>query len=125
VVPNTQQETLKPIILDNIKEGSTIYSDEWKAYDDLGKWFNHQRVNHGIKEYARGKVHTNSIEGVWAHLKRMIYGTYHHISRKHAQKYADEFTLRYNTRKYGEQERFDLLLSSTVGKRLTYRKLIS
>jgi hypothetical protein len=54
----------------------------------------------------------------------MIDETYHHVSRKHAQKYADEFTLRDNTRKYSEQERLELVLSSVVGKRLTYQQLI-
>jgi hypothetical protein len=54
----------------------------------------------------------------------MIIGTYHLISRKHAQKYLDEFTLRNNTRQYNDRERFDLVLSFTVGKNLTYQQLI-
>jgi hypothetical protein len=37
----------------------------------------------------------------------------------------DEFALKFNTRKYSEQERFDLVLLSTVGKSLGYRELIS
>jgi hypothetical protein len=86
------------------------------AYKDLGKWFNHQTVNHSAKQYVNGKVTTNRIENPWSHLKRGIYGTYCHISRKHAQKYVDEFTLRFNTRKYSQQERFDLALASTCGQ---------
>jgi hypothetical protein len=58
-----------------------------------------------------------------SHLKRGIYGTYHQISRQHSQRYVDESVFRHNTRKYSVKERFDLALSSTVGKKLTYREL--
>ena len=125
VVPNNRLSTLEPIIKANVKPGSNIYSDEWYRHGNLSKTFNHCLVNHGIKQYVNGEVTTNRIENPWSHFKRMIYGIYHWVSRKHTQRYADEFTLRFNTRKYSEQERFDLLLSSAVGKRLTYQQLIS
>jgi hypothetical protein len=35
----------------------------------------------------RGDVHTNSIEGIWANVKRGIKGTYVHVSQKHLQTY--------------------------------------
>ncbi|WNE40515.1 MAG: IS1595 family transposase ISNwi1 [Mycoplasmataceae bacterium] len=123
VVQNTQQNTIEPIIRESIKRGSNIYTDEWLAYKDLYKWFNHSIVNHRIKQYVNGEASTNSIEGFWSHLKRGIYGTYHWISRKHTQKYIDEFALRFNTRKRNEQEKFDLVLSALVGKSLSYRGL--
>ena len=123
VVPNTQQKTLEPIIRTNIKEGSTIYSDDWYRHSNLSENFNHQWVNHSKKQYTKGGISVNSIESFWTYPKRGIYGTYHQISRKHAQKYMDEFAFRYNTRKYSEQERFDLVLLSSVGKSLGYREL--
>jgi transposase-like protein len=125
VVSDTSQNTLEPLIKASIKENATINTDEWKAYNDLHKWFNHQRVNHGIRQYVNGVITTNSIESFWAIVKRIIYGTYHHISKKHAQKYIDEIVFRYNTRKYRDEERFNLMLSSMVDKRLTYQQLIS
>jgi len=125
VIPNTQQKTIEPIIRANVKERSNIYTDEWFAYKDLGKWFNHQIVNHRIKQYVNGEATTNAIENPWSHLKRMIYGTYHWVSKEHLSKYVNEFTLRFNTRKYEDEERFNLLLSSVVGKRLTYEQLIN
>jgi len=126
VVPNTQKGTLEPIIKKHIKEGSNVYTDEWLAYSDLGKWFNHQIVNHRIKQYVNGDATTNRIENPWSHFKRMLYGTYYQaISPKHLQKYANEFTFRHNTRKYSEQEKFDLVLLASVGKSLSYRELIS
>ena len=125
VVPNTQQNTIEPIIRKSIKEKANVYTDEWLAYQDLSKWYNHKIVNHSAKQYVNEKAHTNSIENVWSHLKRGIYGTYHWVSRKHLHSYVDEFTLRYNTRKHSEQDRLDFVLSSVVGKRLTYQQLIS
>jgi len=125
VVSNTRQNTLEPIIRVNIEKGSDIYTDEWYRHSNLSKKFNHQIVNHSIKQYVKGMVSTNSIENRWSHLKRMIYGTYHWISKKHSQKYLDEYTLRNNTRQYSDKERFDLVLLSSVGKRLTYQQLIN
>jgi transposase-like protein len=125
VVPNTQQNTLEPIITANVKESSNVCTDEWFAYKDLGKWFNHQIVNHRAKQYVNGMISTNSIENFWSHLKRGINGNYHWVSKKHLPSYVDEFTFRYNTRKYEARDRFDLVLSSVVGKRLTYQQLIN
>jgi hypothetical protein len=55
----------------------------------------------------------------------MIRGTHRGISRKHAQKYIDGFVLRNNTRNYSIEEKFALILSSSIGKNITYRELIA
>lgn len=93
----------------------------------LGKLYNHQWVNHKKKEYAKakGKISVNGAENRWSRLKPMIGGTYRKVSRKHFQKYLDEFVLRNNTNKLSFQEKFDTLLLSTIGKQLTYQQLIS
>ncbi|CFW92743.1 Putative Transposase [endosymbiont DhMRE of Dentiscutata heterogama] len=122
-IPNTKQETVNPIIRANVKEGSNVYTDEWYRHGDLYKNFNHQIVNHSIKQYVNGNASTNAIENAWSHLKRTIIGTYHQVSKKHLQRYLNEFTLRFNTRKHSEQERFDLVLLSSVGKSLSYKEL--
>jgi len=70
-------------------------------------------------------VSVNLAENFNSHFKRGINGTYYQISRKHSQRYADEFAFRRNTRKFNNQERFDLLLSSSIGQRLTYQQLIN
>lgn len=68
-------------------------------------------------------VHTNTIENFWSCLKRGIYGTYHKVSEKHIQKYVDEFSYKYNTRKESEQTRFDRTLEQCNG-RLKWNELI-
>ena len=64
VVPNTEQKTIEPIINANVKQGATVYTDEWLAYQGLGKNYNHQIVNHRKKQYVKEKVSTNSMENV-------------------------------------------------------------
>jgi transposase-like protein len=124
VVPNTKWETVNPIIRANVKEGSDVYTDEWYRHGDLYKDFNHEIVNHSLNQYKKGKASTNTIENPWGHLKGTIR-TYVKISRKHSQKYIDEFVLRFNTRKYKTEERFDLVLLASIGKSLSYGQLIS
>lgn len=100
-------------ILENIKDGSKIITDEHKAYYLLYTRFNHKVVNHSQGQYVNGKGnHTNTIEGFWATLKRGVYGIYHHVSKQHLQKYVDEFAFRYNNR--GNEGMFDLVLKQSV-----------
>jgi len=66
--------------------------------------------------------HTNTIEGFWSQLKRSIIGIYHHVSKKHLQKYADTAAFRYNTRKLGEFERMNIILVNSAF-RLKYNTL--
>jgi len=122
VVPNTQRVTLEPIINRFVVKGSEIMSDEWWAYRKLGENYVHQFVNHGRKQYADGLVHTNTIEGFWGYFKRGIRGVYQYVSRKHMQKYVDEFTFRYNTRKWSINEAFLHTLQCTE-RRLSYQAL--
>lgn len=50
-------------------------------------------------EYARGPASKNSIESVWAVLKRGLHGVYHHASPKHLGRYVDEFAWRLQRRR--------------------------
>ena len=49
-------------------------------------------------EWKNGIYCTNRIEGFWSHLKRGIVSTHVAVSRKHMQKYVNEFAFRYNNR---------------------------
>lgn len=124
VVPNRNKETLLPIIYEKVENDCTIMTDEYSAYKDLQHDYTHQKVNHGAKEYVNQMAHTNGIENFWSHLKRGIDGIYHWVSKWHLQRYVNEFTLRYNTRNFNTQGRFDLILSAVSNKRLSYKKLI-
>jgi len=124
VVPDVKGNTLKTIIYDSVDFGSILHTDEWLAYQGLHREYDHRVVEHGKGIYAKEDTNTNTIEGAWSILKRMIIGIYHFTSRKHLQKYIDEFVFRYNTRLTSESHRFNLLLSN-VEFRLTYKELIN
>lgn len=100
VVPHTGTLALIPAIQERVIPATTIYSDEWTPYMQLGKLgYRHRRIHHLAKVYVDGDVHTNTIEGFWALLKRGISGAHHAVSRKYLQMYLDEFAFRYNHRK--------------------------
>ena len=75
--------------------------------------------------YSEGGATTNSVESVWALLKRGVYGVYHKVSKKHLGKYVDEFTFRLNEGnvKRHSLERLDSMIEAVSGKRLTYAGL--
>jgi transposase len=99
VVETAQKKDLLPVLQECVEKGTQINSDNYSAYRVLGKMgYKHESVNHSAFEWARGIHHTNSIEGFWSHLKRGIGSTHVSISKKHAQRYVDEFAFRYNNR---------------------------
>jgi transposase-like protein len=126
VVRGTDRETLHGFIRENTAgETEAIYTDEWPAYkgiaDDDTK---HEAVKHRDKEWARGEVHTNSIENVWSLLKRSIVGSYHKVSAKHLDAYLDELEFRFNNRENPYLFR-DALCKLLVANNLPYAKLIA
>ena len=114
VLPNgAKRNDIFEKVLENIKDGSQIMTDEHKAYYYLYTRYKHSVVNHSKGEYKKGdNIHTNSIEGFWSTLKRGVYGIYHHVSRKHMQHYVNEFAFRYNNR--GNKGMFDLVLRQAI-----------
>ena len=100
IVHNVKRATLEGHILENIKSGTRISTDELKSYGALARHgYRHRTVNHSADEWVVGDTHVNSIEGFWSLLKRSIRGTHAHVSRKHLAKYLGEFEFLYNMRK--------------------------
>ena len=126
-VADTSAPTLKGYIEANVPAGAAVVTDEHAAYRGLGaKGYIHHTVNHSAGEYVRHFcIHTNGIESFWALLKRGHYGIYHFMSAKHLHRYVNEFSFRQNTREAGTMGFIDQTISRMVGKRLTYKDLIS
>ncbi len=123
-VKNTQSKTLKPIIESIVQKGTTVYTDEWRAYNALSPEYERQIVCHSAGEYVKGEAHTNNIECFWSHFKRTIAGTYFKMSDWHLGSYVKESTFRYNSRELSEGSRFDVTLANSQ-KRLTWNELIA
>jgi transposase-like protein len=123
VVPNVKRETLQTAILNNVKHGSTVYTDNAIGYETLNYRYVHDFVNHA-ETYVNGRVHTNGLENFWSLLKRGLRGTYVAVEPFHLERYVDEQVFRYNNRKnLNDGQRFALAMSQVGGKRLTYAEL--
>ena len=119
---------LHTAIYTHVEQGSTLHTDEAAAYGGIGGLFyQHETINHGAGEYARGDVTTNSIESVWAVLKRGLHGVYHHASPKHLHRYVGEFAFRLGDGdvKNHTLHRLDRMFAAAIGQRLTYKELIA
>lgn len=125
-VDDGKAKTLQGAVRENVAKGSAVLTDEDRAFVGLDRDYNHLAVNHSAGEYVRlgGFVHTNTIESVWALLKRQIVGVHHWVSPKHLDRYVQEMTWRYNRRDMKVTPRMNDLFACVEG-RLTYKALIA
>jgi transposase-like protein len=124
VIDRRRKTQLQALVRENVEPKSALYSDALKSYEGLSEEYAHQVVDHAI-EYVRENCHTNGLENFWSLLKRGINGTYVSVEPYHLFRYVDEQAFRFNNREdMNDFDRFKLLLSGIVGKRLTYDALI-
>ncbi len=104
IVKNCTKAELMPIIEGKILQGSTIYTDGWKAYDGLVlNGYDHYRVFHSENEFARGKSHVNGIESfsqkltLWSFTKRRL-AKFNGLSDKTFYLHLKESEFRFNNR---------------------------
>jgi hypothetical protein len=116
-------ENLRSVIKKNVAPNSDLFTDESFLYRKGLEEFFHATVNHSKREWVRGIIHTNNVENFWSVMKRGVYGIYHQISYKHLQRYCDEYSYRYNSRKLRDDQRFIVALQGLQG-RLSYNKLV-
>lgn len=127
VVDHARSVDIIPIVKANVARETYILTDESSIYtlkfrDD---YLGHGRVNHGLGEYARGRIHTNTVEGYFSIFKRGMKGVYQWCAEKHLHRYLAESDFRYSNRMAlgcEDTERADRILSGFVGKRLTYQQ---
>ena len=125
-VEDTKGATLMPIVSQFVEEGATTYTDEASIYNKLTEnGYDHLFVNHGKREFVRCKdIHTNGIEGFWAHFKRVVFGTYHCVSKDYLPRYIDEQAYRWNTREEKSSFRFHDMFVKAV-KHFDYSDVLS
>jgi hypothetical protein len=125
-VEDLTSDTLRKHLVTNISRASRLHTDEAQHYKSIGREFaTHERVNHSEKEYARGDVTTNTVEGFFSIFKRGMVGVYQHCGEQHLKRYLAEFDFRYSNRaKLGvdDEMRAAIALKGIEGRRLTYRR---
>jgi len=120
------KETVTKIVKENISKEARLMTDESNLYFGADAHFaSHETVKHSAKEYARGDVHTNTIEGSFSIFKRGMKGVYQHCKEKHLHRYLAEFDFRYNHRVglgFSDIDRTKVAIKGIAGKRLTYHQ---
>ncbi|MCY4011136.1 MAG: IS1595 family transposase [Gammaproteobacteria bacterium] len=109
-----------------VEPGTHIQTDEHKGYNNLPGYIR-SHVKHGAGEYVgAGDVTVNSVESMWAVLKRGIYGVWHQVSVKHLQRYVNEATFRLNEGnvEIPTMQRLEAFVELAFRCRITYRELV-
>jgi transposase-like protein len=125
-IASVSAKNLRPIVEKQIHEDTAVMSDTGGARVAT-EFKSHGMVNHGIGEYVRGEISTNTVEGFFSILKRGINGTYHHVSEAHLKRYLCEFDFRYNHRAslgVDDFSRTVAALAGITGKRVTYKPAV-
>jgi transposase-like protein len=123
VVTHRRKWQLQNLVIENVEDGSTLYTDALRSYSGMDKRYVHKVIDHA-EAYVKGNVHTNGLENFWSLLKRSINGTYISVEPFHLFRYVDEQAFRYNNRReLKDADRFHKVLSQVVDRRVTYKEL--
>ncbi len=125
VMDKVNSKNIQTYIDENVEPGATLSTDEALVYNPI-KGFAKLKVNHSAKQYVNGMASSNGIESSWAVLKCGYHGTFHHFSKKHLNRYVNEFTFRLNEGnvQINTLDRMGSLCKGMTGKRLPYKELI-
>jgi ISXO2-like transposase domain len=114
------------IIRENIARETRLHTDESRLYLGSAEHFAaHETVKHSVREYVRGDVQTNTVEGFFSVFKRGMKGVYKHCKEKHLHRYVAEFDFRHNHRAalgWDDEDRTLAAVRGAEGKRLTYHQ---
>ncbi len=125
-VEHVNQQNVYGFLHQNVKSGTGVHTDDARVYDNLEQQgFKHKSVKHSAGEYVKDGMTTNSIESYWASFKRGVYGTYHHLSKKHLDRYLEEFSGRHNNRAMNTWVQIVLVMSNIANTHLPYKDLIA
>jgi transposase-like protein len=128
VIASVSQKNLGAVLAECVDKSAVVNTDEHPGYKAPLKTFaRHDAVNHSKDVYHRHNADgtistTNSTESFFSLLKRGVYGAWHHVSREHLPKYANEFAFRWGTNKLSDGARMATMPPLFAGKRLLYRQ---
>jgi len=85
IIKSPTKEELQGNIVESVKEGSLVITDDAMYYHSLDKRFKHKSLHHATNQYVDEGLTTNGFESVWALMKRGYKGVYHHWSKSICQ----------------------------------------
>ena len=100
------------------KAGTLLITDEFTGYNRISAKMLHATINHSI-QYTDGIIHTNTIEGFWALVKRAWYGQHHYYNKKYMHLYVAEACYKYNHRKIADAFNKTMKIMTTMPTMVT------
>ena len=101
VIEKLTSRNLVSMLKDYVKiDNSIVVTDEFKSYKKFDDIVQHYTVDHSKKQWVKGIMHTNTIEGFWSIVKNSIKGNYIAISKKYLPFYLVQSQYIYNHRNY-------------------------
>lgn len=101
-------------LMELVGKGSVINTDDFTVYIHLsGDGWEHRVVNHSMGEYARGDVHTNTVEGLFQDLRHWL-NTFKGVCKKNLQLFVSMFQFNYNHRNLKPMDKFTKLLHTML-----------
>lgn len=126
VIADVTSLNLREAVAEMVDPNATLHTDEHIGYKSIAKdYAGHETVNHSEKEYARGEVTTNNVEGFFGRLERSIVGIHHRMSREHLHRYVTHMEFLHNTRGTTDGERVKQAIQMADGKRLTRKRCLN
>ena len=100
VIEKLTSRNLLSMLKDNVDvKNAIVVTDEFRSYKAFDKEVEHLVIDHK-KQYSKGVVHTNTIEGFWSIVKNSIKGQYVALSKKYLPLYLVQAQYIYNSRNF-------------------------
>jgi len=101
VIEKLTSRNLVAMLKDCVKtENAIVVTDEFRSYKKFDDIVQHYTIKHSAKQWVKGMMHTNTIEGFWSIVKNSIKGSYRAISKKYLPFYLVQSQYIYNHRNY-------------------------
>jgi len=122
-IDDFKASTLSRAVSNTISPGTTISTDKFPSYNWLAKsGYNHLPEKFSLVD---SPDHLKWLHTIISNVKAFIIGTYHGLCSKHLQSYLDEYSYRFNRRKF-EGQLFNRLLNACISTAtITYGELVA
>ena len=105
--------------------GGKAAADDHKAYKTIFAFLYIYliTVNHSMLQFVNKGVTTNGIESIWNMVKRVLNGTYGHVTEKYLALYLAEIMWRYNHQNECDEDQLRQIARNMVGRRTSLEEL--